>query len=72
MIKVCKNCTERQPGCHDKCAKYLKDKLKNDYVRIRKQKEMEQYTVHESYRKEVVGGYTRYAKIKSKKPKGMR
>lgn len=26
MIKCCKDCCERQPGCHDRCGKYQSEK----------------------------------------------
>lgn len=26
MIKCCKDCCERQPGCHDRCEKYQSEK----------------------------------------------
>ena len=25
-IKACKDCTDRHPGCHDKCPKYQEEK----------------------------------------------
>lgn len=38
MKPVCRNCSERYPGCHDRCMRFLKEKAKVDYAR---QKEFE-------------------------------
>lgn len=36
MQTNCKGCTERKPGCHDKCEKYKKYKAQNEEIRERR------------------------------------
>lgn len=33
MIKCCKNCTERQVGCHGSCKRYQKEKAAHDALK---------------------------------------
>ena len=72
MIRCCKDCPDRHVGCHSKCEKYAKDKMRNDLAKLRRKKEYEKFSVHVSYKTEHVNGYRRHSKIKYTHPKGMR
>lgn len=48
---LCKDCPDRQPGCHDRCIQYLKAKAKNDIVRKRIKESKKTYPSHLTFTK---------------------
>lgn len=43
MNAPCKDCKDRNPGCHDKCDKYLEYKKSRDELSEMRQKALEDY-----------------------------
>lgn len=46
----CKNCSDRTPGCHDICEKYIADKEKYDKLKNKANRDMDvrQYIIHKN------------------------
>ena len=62
MIFPCKDCADRDLGCHDRCPRYLEAKREHDERKAAvKQQHMAYEHVYERYKKYV------YKKIKRKK-----
>lgn len=65
IFKSCRSCTERTPGCHGKCEKYIKERADFDKVKEnQKEKDLE----YRSYRRESMAK-TMAAKAMEKKKK---
>lgn len=58
LFKSCIDCQDRYLGCHSKCPKYLKDKLKNDLTKKNRHKESQ----YENYLLEPRGARERRTK----------
>ena len=52
--KYCRGCTEREPGCHDTCEKYLKAK---------EEREVQKQMIEESAKNDKQYSYYKYYKI---------
>lgn len=60
----CKDCTDRRPGCHDDCAKYLKAKMKHDIKREQDfEKRESRHLSHLTFTKKNGNGHARCTQI---------
>ena len=49
----CKDCPEREVGCHSKCEAYLKYRAKQDLINAMKLKREQKFPAHVKFRKAV-------------------
>lgn len=59
MDNTCQNCPDRSTGCHGKCLKYLKARMKQDIANKKRFEENDLRTSHITYCKDISKGQRR-------------